>query len=236
MSRGRALLLAGLCAACSGTAKDTSQTALDRAAALGQDIKGSGGERCDASLPGREPSEYDTSGDGNPDVRKVYMSLGAGVEARLVMICREIDVNGDGSKDVIRYYDDEGRSLREESDRDFDGKMDLALVFQDGTVERRESDDDGDGDIDTKIFYEEGKPMRAERDLAGRSTATEWRPNRWEYYEDGRVVRMGTDLDGDTRVDRWDRDASHESGAQAAPEAQAAAEAATRAAADAERN
>ena len=79
-----------------------------------------------------EVSEYDTSGDGKPDVRKVLLSIGAGVDARRVMICRETDVDSDGRKDVIRYYDDDGRSLREEADRNFDGKMDLAVVFQDG--------------------------------------------------------------------------------------------------------
>jgi hypothetical protein len=135
--------------------------------------------------------------------------LGAGVDARLVMICRETDVNGDGTKDVIRYYDDDGRTLREESDRDFDGKMDLILVFQDGKVVREELDENRDGKVDTKLFLDGGKVFRAERDLKGRSTATHWQPDRWEYYEQGRMVRMGTDLDGDSRVDRWDRDADY---------------------------
>jgi hypothetical protein len=230
----RVLLALGLCglAACGSTQKGAAGPE-QVATALGQDIRGSGGERCNGGVAGREVSEYDTSGDGKPDVRKVYMSLGSGVETRLVMICRELDVNADGRKDVIRYYDDEGRTLREESDRDFDGKMDLALVFQEGRIQRKETDDDRDGDIDSKIFYEDGKPLRIERDLSGRSTAAQWNPDRWEYYEDGRLVRMGTDLDGDTRVDRWDRDASLEEEGPS-PEAQAAADTASAAASDAE--
>jgi len=167
-----------------------------------------GGERCERK-PGREVSEYDTSGDNRFDVRKVFLAIGTGVDARLVMICRETDVNGDGTKDVIRYYDDDGRTLREESDRDFDGKMDLILVFQDGKVVREELDENRDGKVDTKLFLDGGKVFRAERDLKGRSTATHWQPDRWEYYEQGRMVRMGTDLDGDSRVDRWDRDADY---------------------------
>lgn len=192
--------------ACGGSAKGKAKTALDRASALGADAKGTGGERCDASRAGREVSEYDTTGDGRPDVRKVYMGFGAGVDLRLVMICRETDINSDGKKDVIRYYDDDGRSLREEADRNLDGKMDITKVFQDGQVVRKDLDENHDEKIDTKIFMQNGKPLRSERDLAGRSKGDAWHPDRWEYYEEGRIVRMGTDLDGDARVDRWDRD------------------------------
>jgi hypothetical protein len=192
--------------ACGGSKQKGPKTG-SRAASL--DIRGSGGERCDATKPDREVNEYDTSGDGHPDVRKVFVALGTEEEARLVMICRESDVNGDGRKDVIRYYDDNGRSLREEQDRDFDGRMDLILVFQDGQPRVKEIDQNRDGKVDTKIFLEKGQPERAERDLAGRSTPDQWRPDRWEYYQEGRMVRMGTDLDGDSKVDRWDRDKEH---------------------------
>jgi hypothetical protein len=211
---------------CAGS-KLKVKTGADRAKGLGPDTKGSGGERCDASKQGREVSQYDTSGDGRPDVRKVFLAIGAGVDARLVMICRETDVNGDGKKDVIRYYDDDGRSLREEADRNFDGHMDQVQVFQNGNVVREEFDTNYDGKIDTKIFYDAGKPLRAERDLKGRSTETQWRPDRWEYYEDGRMVRMGTDLDGDGRVDRWDRDLEWKSVKDKQVEAEASAEGAT---------
>ncbi|MDH5671154.1 MAG: hypothetical protein OEZ06_03335 [Myxococcales bacterium] len=180
-----------------------------RATALGGDARGSGNERCDATKPDREVTEYDTSGDNIPDVRKVFLSMGMGVETRLVMICRETDVNADGKKDVIRYFDNDGRSVREEADRNFDGRMDVAQIFQDGQIVRKELDTNHDGNIDAKIFFEDGKPQRAERDLSGRSKGAVWQPDRWEYYEDGKIVRMGTDLDGDSRVDRWDRNAAH---------------------------
>ena len=193
--------------ACGGSKQKGPKTGT-RAESL--DVRGSGGERCDATKPDREVNEYDTSGDGSPDVRKVFVALGVEEEARLVMICRESDVNGDGRKDVIRYYDDNGRSLREEQDRDFDGRMDLILVFQDGEPRVKEIDQNRDGKVDTKIFLDKGgKAERAERDLASRSTPEAWRPDRWEYYQEGRMVRMGTDLDGDSKVDRWDRDHEH---------------------------
>ena len=61
--------------------------------------------------------------------------------------------------------------------------------FTNGRVALQEIDTSGTGMIDTKIFYEGGQPVRAERDMANRSTAAEWRPDRWEYYTDGRTVR-----------------------------------------------
>jgi len=223
---GLALAVLGMCA-CGASKPKVLTGAAGRAQSMSADVKGTGGERCDASKPDREVSEYDTNGDGTPDVRKVFLSIKGGVETRLVLICRETDVNGDGKKDVIRYYDDEGRSLREEADRNFDGKMDQLLVYQNGQVAREELDGNYDGKIDTKIFYDGGKPQRAERDLSGHSTAAQWKPDRWEYYEDNQMVRMGTDLDGDGRVDRWDRDLGFKSKADQQAEAdQAKAEAA----------
>lgn len=162
--------------------------------------------RCDADAADREVSEYDTSGDEYPDVRKVFLTIGAGRLARLILICREADLNGDGIKDVVRYYSDEGRPLREESDRDFDGVMDEVTYFENGRIIRQELDSNGNGQVDTKVFFASGRPERAERDMAGRSTPQRWQPDRWEYFEEGRMVRMGTDLDGDGSVDRWDRD------------------------------
>ena len=162
--------------------------------------------KCQSTNPKYEVSEYDTSGDNKPDVRKVFLRVGEGTLARLVLLCRESDLNADGNKDVIRYYSEEGRPVREEADRNFDGRMDEITVFQGGQILRQEFDNSNDGKVDTKVFFDAGKPLRAERDLGGRSTGARWQPDRWEYFEEGRVMRMGTDLDGDGKVDRWDRD------------------------------
>jgi hypothetical protein len=164
------------------------------------------GGRCVPKGEGYEVSEYDTSGDSTPDVRKLFKTMGQGSLARLVLVCREADLNGDGRKDILRLYTEEGRPMREEVDRDFDGRIDEVTHFAEGRVRLQEIDTGGNGMIDTKIFYEAGQPVRAERDMANRSTAAEWRPDRWEYYVDGRTVRIGTDIDGDGKVDRWDRD------------------------------
>ncbi|MET0384379.1 MAG: hypothetical protein ABW321_00400 [Polyangiales bacterium] len=205
---------AALCAAfaalssCGGSAPAKSTTAtpqLQRAAAQTA-LRGAENSRCDSTVGGREISEYDTSGDEIADVRKVFVRVGDANQSRLVLICREADVNHDGVKDVVRVYDDEGRPLREDADRNFDGRVDQATLYQSGEIVVNEFDNNFDGKIDGKVYYEKGKPVRAERDLAGRSTETQWRPDRWEYFESGKLVRMGTDLDGDMKVDHWDRD------------------------------
>jgi hypothetical protein len=231
MSRriGTLLVLAAL-AACGGRSAgvrvnseaEARARANERARSLG-DTSGDpeSATRCEVGAD-RESSEYDTSGDHVPDVRKVFKVMGTPPTVRLVLVCRESDLNADGKKDVVRYYNDEGRPMREEADRNFDGMMDEVTYFQDGQIVRKEVDSDANGIVDLKTFFDAGKPQRAEADLAGRSTASEWKPNRWEYFEANRMVRMGTDLDGDGRVDRWDRDEEFKREQREAQEAAAA--------------
>jgi hypothetical protein len=172
-------------------------------------------ERCDASLPRRESSEYDVTGDGVADVRKVFMRAGEGPTARMVLICRQADLNADGRKDVVRYYNDMGRPIMEEADRDFNGVMDSVSYFENGAIVRQELDTKQAGRIDTKIYFDQGRPVRTERDMAGRSTAAKWQPDRWEYFEGEELMRIGSDLDGDGTVDRWERDVRFRPQAQA---------------------
>jgi len=207
---GSVLLLA-LGLGCGGSQTKDQQTSAAAANARSKPLPSetqTGEAHCSGKDARYEVSEYDTSGDENPDVRKVFLRLGEGTLARLILVCRESDLNADGRKDVVRYYSDEGQALREEADRNFDGTMDEVTFFQEGQILRQEFDTQGDGKVDTKIYFDSGKPLRAERDLKARSTAERWQPDRWEYYEEGRVVRMGTDVDGDGKVDRWDRDSS----------------------------
>lgn len=202
------------------------------AGTTGQNVTNDEG-RCSTDDPNHEVSEYDTSGDEYPDVRKVFRRMGEPPDIRLVLVCREADLNADGVKDVVRYYNDEGRPLREEADRNLDGQMDELIFFEDGRVVRVEQDTNGDGRVDTKVFYEEGRPIRGERDMAGRSSPATWRPDRWEYYEEGQVVRVGTDLDGDGTVDRWDRNEDYYDQREAREAAEAARQAQEEAATDA---
>jgi hypothetical protein len=200
-----ALVALGL-AACGGSSRPSRPSNLGEEEGRSRSLRPEDQQRCEADPRLHEVSEYDTSGDEYPDVRKVFLRVGDPPVIRLVLLCREADLNGDGVKDVVRYYSDEGRPLREEADRNFNGQMDEVIFFEDGRIIRIEQDTSGNGRVDTKIFYEGGMPVRAERDMAARSTGTNWQPDRWEYFEEGRVIRQGTDLDGDGRVDRWDRD------------------------------
>jgi len=210
-------------AACGGSEATAAKPKTpDKAAAETAGLKGSGDPRCDSTVKGREFSEYDTSGDEIPDVRKVFVRMGDANTSRLVLICREADVNHDGIKDVVRIYDDDGRPLREDADRNFDRAPDQSTTYQSGEIVVQEFDNNFDGRTDTKLFYNKGKPIRSERDLAGRSTATQWKADRWEYYDGTKMVRMGTDTDGDGKVDHWDRDAAWKR-SQDAARAQAAA-------------
>jgi hypothetical protein len=213
------VVLALLAPACSKDAdKDAKSSKDGKAVATRSATLTTGAEqvadaaKCAGTAAQYEVSEYDTSGDEQPDVRKVFLRVGEGTLARLVLVCRESDLNADGNKDVVRSYSEEGRPLREEADRNFDGRMDELTLFQEGQILRQEFDANNDGKIDTKIYFDNGKPLRTERDLTGRSGGERWQPDRWEYFEEGRVVRMGTDLDGDGKVDRWDRDVNFRRG------------------------
>lgn len=228
-----ALLLVGACGGDDADANDNQeQSSGGEAASDGRPA--SDGGRCDTSRPNTEMSEYDTSGDTEPDVRKVFLVTGEGVNRSHTLICRETDLDGDGVKDVVRYYDDEGRPTLEESDRNFDGRIDQHTYFEEGHIARLEIDANGDGRVDHKIFYEHGHPIRAERDVSGRSTPEQWVPDRWEYYDHGRVVRVGSDLDGDGQVDRWDRDGAWQRAQEAERRAEQEREEREAAAADAE--
>lgn len=202
---GLVLVDASGCGGSNSGTRGSARTRGSRSTARGTNVDDRG--RCEIDESQHEVSEYDTSGDEIPDVRRVFRRAGDPPVIRLVLVCREADLNGDGTKDIVRYYNEEGRPLREEADRNFDGQIDTITFFQDGRVVRQEMDTNADGRVDTKIFFDDdGQPLRTERDLAGRSTPTQWHPDRWEYFERGRMVRMGTDIDGDGRVDRWDRD------------------------------
>ena len=161
--------------------------------------------RCDATRPGRTSSEYDTNSDGIPDVRKVFQTVGEGAEVHSVLVCREADLNHDGVKDVYRFYNDEGRTLREEEDRDFDGRIDVITYFEGGDVVRREFDTNGDGMVDMRLYFRDHRVYRAERELQ-HDSSPDFHADYWEFYDThGNVVRIGWDYDHDGRADRWDR-------------------------------
>lgn len=199
--------LIGLCLAASACASSTgsSTRATTRRAAVTSPTSREDRSRCDATRPGRTVSEYDTNRDGVPDVRKVYQTVGEGTEGHSVLVCREVDLNHDGTKDVFRFYNDEGRTTREEADRDFDGHIDVISYFEAGEIVRQEYDTNRDGMVDMRQFFRDHRVFRAERELQ-HDNSPDFRADYWEFYDArGHVVRIGWDYDHDGRADRWDR-------------------------------
>ena len=138
-------------------------------------------------------------------IAALFGKAGEVVKVHSVLVCREVDLNHDGSKDVFRFYNDEGRTLREEEDRDFDGRIDVITYFEGGDVVRREFDTNTDGMVDMRLYFRDHRAFRAERELQADSSP-DFHADYWEFYDThGNVVRIGWDYDHDGRADRWDR-------------------------------
>lgn len=149
----------------------------------------------------REVSEATAAGAFQPNIRRVYQTVGEGSDRRKVLVCREVDTNLDGVKDVMRTFNDKGESAREEADTDYDGRVDSWVVFSNGHIAKQERDLNADGKADQWKYYLNGKLSRIQRD-----SNHDGKPDVWEIYVRGHLERVGVDLDFDGRVDRWDRD------------------------------
>jgi hypothetical protein len=163
----------------------------------------------------------ETAGPGTsrPNIRRVFKIAGEAESRRQVLVCREIDTNLDGIKDTARTFNPKGEAVHEETDTDFDGKVDVWANFVDGKLAEEQVDTNRDGKADAFRFYIDGQlhRIRRDRNLDGK-------PDIWEFYSRGRLERIGTDENADGRVDRWDRDAELRYDAESA-EKKAAADA-----------
>ena len=186
----------------SGTEADMSREALLRKRLKGPTNVVDDHSMCDwKGRPDREVKEVKGPGSASANVRRVYQKNGTGETAKRVLNCREMDTNFDGIKDVVRRYNDKGESVHEESDSNFDGRIDTWITFARGLLAEVIIDSDYDGRPDEQKTYSDGRLMRIRRD-----SNRDGRPDVWEIYRDGRLERMGVDVDGDERVDRWDHD------------------------------
>lgn len=145
----------------------------------------------------------ETAGPGalKPNVRRVYKIFGEEGARHKTLICREIDTNLDGIKDVVRTFNSKGEAVHEESDRDYDGKIDVWINFVDGRLAQEDVDTNHDGKPDVWKFYTNGNLQRIRRDRN-----FDGKPDVWEIYAKGRLERLGYDDTYDGHVDRWDRD------------------------------
>jgi hypothetical protein len=188
-----------LLAACGGSGRDADdpEDAFDRTLLGVEDTK--------CEFQGRKDRvAVLTAGRGakGTNVRRVY-AVGDEQDGRRVLRCREVDTNLDGAKDVVRTYDEEGRPLLEQSDSDYDGRIDTWVEFSGGLVVRAQFDENGDGKPDEWKTYSGGHLARVQRDAT-----LDGQIDTWEVYEEGRLRRVGRDIDGDERVDEWYRDAT----------------------------
>jgi len=149
-----------------------------------------------------EVSEVTGSGSLRPNIRRVYKLVGDTEHLHKTIECREIDSNLDGIKDVVRTYNAKGEPIHEESDRDYDGKIDVWISFAEGRMAEVQEDTNKDGRPDVWKYYTDGTLIRIKRDRN-----FDGKPDVWEMYaRGGRLERMGVDDNGDGHVDRWDRD------------------------------
>jgi hypothetical protein len=93
---------------------------------------------------------------------RVGSSPGA-ARSRILVVA--IDSNRDGRSDVQEYYDLDGGLLRRDSDRNFNGQVDLVEEFDATTHEQQRSiaDTDDDGSADLLVLFEAGRAVFAER-------------------------------------------------------------------------
>jgi hypothetical protein len=167
-----------------------------------------------------EVSETAGAGSIRPNIRRVYKTVGEHEDRRTVLLCREIDTNLDGIKDVVRTFNEKGEPLHEESDTNFDGKIDDWINFAGGRIEEE--------DVDTTLvvgrpnvwkFYVDGALSRIRRN----THCSNGKPDTWEIYYNDRLERVGNDSTCDGHVDRWDRDAQLMAAEEAAQDKAAAA-------------
>jgi hypothetical protein len=99
----------------------------------------------------------DQNGDGRPDIWRTY-----DLQGRLSEVA--VDTNFDGRSDVREFYE---RSflIRRESDRDFNGRVDLVQEFEPTTHEPLRSvvDVDFDGTADLLVLFQDGQPVFSRR-------------------------------------------------------------------------
>jgi hypothetical protein len=157
---------------------------------------------CDwRNKPELEVSETAGPGAIKPNVRRVFKTFGEAEARHKTLICREIDTNLDGIKDVVRTFNAKGEAQKEESDTDYDGKIDIWLQFVNGRLSEEDEDTNRDGKPDVWKYYVQGTLSRVKRDRN-----FDGKPDVWEIYTRGHLERMGIDESYDGHVDRWDRD------------------------------
>jgi hypothetical protein len=110
-----------------------------------------------------------------------------------------LDADGDGKPEVVRFVDRKTDVLvRQEEDRDYDGRIDSVLRFARGELSAREIDTNNDGRPDIWERYKSGRQV--ERNLDRDYNGT---PDAFYEFEGKFLARERHDADNDGKVDLW---------------------------------
>jgi hypothetical protein len=112
------------------------------------------------------------------------------------IIKAEVDRNFDGKIDEWVFYDSEGRPEHAEYDNNFDGRPDVWYFYQNGSLARVERDADFNGQPDWFSTYENGIVVRADCRPNGSKIVI-----RRVIYEHGILREEWVDEDGDGKFD-----------------------------------
>jgi hypothetical protein len=155
---------------------------------------------------------------------EVTIAEGAwGDNAEQTVLQRNLDVDEDGVPEQVRYVDPaSGKVVRQESDSDYDGEIDVWQTYQAGEIATRAADSNGDGAADVWESYSRGRMIErtVDRDTDGvqdafyRYDGDLLAEERHDSDSDGRVDRVVTysdlhresaqeDRSGDGKVDTW---------------------------------
>jgi hypothetical protein len=197
-----AVVLCGVVIACGGESTSTGGKVAAGGAKDQNKWPSDDHSMCDwRNHPELEVSETAGPGAIKPNVRRVYKDIGEAENRHKVLVCREIDTNLDGIKDVVRLFNAKGEASKENTDSNYDTKIDVWAIYVNGRMSEEDVDSNFDGAPDVWKIYVDGKLSRIKRDRN-----FDGKPDVWEIYSNGNLERMGIDDNYDGHVDRWDRD------------------------------
>ena len=144
---------------------------------------------------------------------------------RLVLVRRALDADGDGKPELLRFVDPEsGLLIRQEADRNYDGRIDTWSDYEWGALVRRMLDSNDDGNPDGWEVYEKGRmtSRQVDRDddgvrdgfytyendslaLERHDTNNDGEIDRVIHYRDRKRTSAEEDVDKDGRTDVWYR-------------------------------
>jgi len=114
-----------------------------------------------------------------------------------VLLKNEVDRNYDGKNDLIQQFDRKSRTDTVVADEDFNGSFESRWYYRANQPVLGEFDTDGDSTIDIRTQFRDGVAVSSEYMVAGSR-----RPVRVEYYRLGGLASADVDTDRDGRLDK----------------------------------